>query len=388
MATLEVQPTTGQQATDEILKQLESGGQLKLKLTDADKEKIKERLIAELDKNSTREVVIKEIHDLAETIVCIERDFASIKNVVQRIDDKKILRYKNGGDWTFCPKWTGYHNEYTQLMLESQTTATTARNQINTLIHDIIPTMEEEAEISDKKDIINDYISKLRTFEDKGKEQEKRFLRLKQDIESFQKELKDAIEQNQTAATEELRTVEGRIKALKEELDKTGGFWTNCIDTLGNVAGMASSTSGILKFAPAIVPGFLGAGLSVFGNLLGPLKQKSDERKAKIKDLDDLRKKQGDLQARIEDLKKAMAEVNALDDTFKRLADRLGALHAIWRMLDSDAQTLRESLGAIDDAIKKGNKLYVKMATKSIVVPYQLFASALQAYCLATAPKH
>ncbi|PPR05129.1 hypothetical protein CVT24_010385 [Panaeolus cyanescens] len=380
------QPLTGEAATADILKQLESGGKLKLTLSDSDKERIKERLIEELDKNSTREAVIKEIHGLAETIVGIERDFATIKNQVQRVDDKKILLHKDGSHNPFCPRWTSYHDEYTNLMLKSQETATTARNQINTLIHDIVPTMEEVADIADKREIIDDYIAKLKTFEERGMDQETRFLRLKQNIEAFQKDLKDAIAENLAEANEELKKVEARIKTLKEDLEQTGGFWADCIDTLGNAAGIASSANGILQMAPAIVPSFFSAGLSIFGNLFGDFQKKAEERKAKTKELNELVKKKGDLETRIEDLKVAMAEVNALDD-FKHLSDRLGALHAIWRMLDSDAQTLRESLEAIDAAINKGNKLYVKMATKGIIVPYKLFASALQTYCLATAPK-
>ncbi|PPR07444.1 hypothetical protein CVT24_007752 [Panaeolus cyanescens] len=271
-------------------------------------------------------------------------------------------------------------------MLDSQTNAVTARNKINCLLDNIIPTMHEEATIKDKQDLIDEYVAQLREFEEKGKNQETRFLRLRQGIEAFQKDLKEAIKQNQGTASEELKTVQANIKALKEELDKTNGFWTNCVDTLGKVAGMASSTSGILKLAPGIIPSFLSA-LSVFGNALGPIKQKADERNEKLNQLNSFEKQETNILARIEDLKQAANEVNALDKTFEHLADRLGALQSIWRSLDKDAQTLRESLTAMEKAIHGGSKLSIEVKTRSMIPSYKLFATALDAYCSATAPK-
>ncbi|PPQ86830.1 hypothetical protein CVT24_000082 [Panaeolus cyanescens] len=110
MATVEVPSANSQQAINEIFEELQSKGPLKLQMLEDHKAIIRNRLIEEIDKSSTRQAVIQEVHVLAETIVCIERDFATIKHVVQRIDDKKILRKMDGSNWFFCPTWTGYHD--------------------------------------------------------------------------------------------------------------------------------------------------------------------------------------------------------------------------------------------------------------------------------------
>ncbi|TFK71344.1 hypothetical protein BDN72DRAFT_837718 [Pluteus cervinus] len=83
---------------------------------------------------------------------------------------------------------------------------------------------------------------------------------------------------------------------------------------------------------------------------------------------------------RISNLQATVADLKNLDHTFNDITPRLHAIQSIWRMLITDAQTLRERLLSMPLAgHTKGFILYAK----TVQAIYGSLYYALDQYCLA-----
>jgi hypothetical protein len=59
---------------------------------------------------NARADILKEISDLAKTLLGIEEDFAAITRAIREIDSKKALQDANGGVMELLPTWISHHD--------------------------------------------------------------------------------------------------------------------------------------------------------------------------------------------------------------------------------------------------------------------------------------
>ncbi|PPQ68186.1 hypothetical protein CVT24_005073 [Panaeolus cyanescens] len=389
-----------------------------LQLTKEDAKKVAEAVNQHLQDPSTREKIRNEVKDLANTVVSIEEDFARIRGEVERIDDLKILRDKEDTVLTYAPGWKELHNDYTDLMALSQSTANKAYSEIDKLLHVIMPIASGNFDIKRKDKAIKAYIAKLEAFDVEAQEHAERFLRLQQRVEQFRVELKSTVEKQLDEVKERIEKIERDIKALQAELDKTSGFLAGAWEALklagpdivkgagkstgiGASIGGVAATAGIAALAPTVGIGLLVAGFAAVGwTMFKGYQQREAQRKgAQLRigsyaayahiplrieteeTIRDLKQEKEALTLREEELKKALERLVDLDKTFDHLIDRLGAIHGVWRMLITDAQRLKKKLVDIDET---DDDLITEMTAATVKATYEALMDAINTYAAAT----
>ncbi|PPR05126.1 hypothetical protein CVT24_010382 [Panaeolus cyanescens] len=369
--------TTANAHEHDVIHELDTLEGPKLDLTDEQKDNIRERIIAELSKGSARDIAIEEIKHLSQTISSIENDFATIKNSVKTIDDKNILFDPNTKQAAhFLPEWSACHDVFIALIRSTQGTAATARNELKTFIHDIIPIVMGTGDVQDKKDILNAYIKNIKKFQDAGEKDELGFLRLGQRINAFHMNITATITEDTTSIDKELETLSARITTLENDLARLKEYFDK-YEPILHPHGISRSIRHIFYISPQrLAPLILGSAYSSSN-----IEQRTVERHSKQ---DELKKLSVDKETRTyqePQLSIMMSNIVGLKSTFPHLTDRLNAIHGVWRFLDADALTLQQKLGSVNSALNASNTSFL-MYTKGMLVAYDLFATMLETYCI------
>ncbi|KAF9047934.1 hypothetical protein BJ165DRAFT_1468803 [Panaeolus papilionaceus] len=334
-SSAKVFPSLGKATAQELVKKLESGD-AKLQLTIQDKEQLEKFTLTSY--TSQRSNTVTELGRLVETITAATKEFESIKASIKKIDDKGGL-VQDGKRVTFLEKWTKLQEEYTSLIRASQDEATSTRNAINQFINTVVPAFQDGKSDEAKQLVIDTYTARIRTFEAAGRLKEDRFRRLRADVEMFRKDVLSTVDDNKKELGTEREVLDRKLAKLEKELEKSKSMFDGW-------------TSGS-----------------------GP------DRKQLLSERDKLHTKRTSVTSKIDGID--ALKVNDVDETMTTLLGRLTAVHGIWRMLDSDAQTLREDFGAVQSAHQTKIKDYIKSNEYALFVTYELFNSALNAYCLA-----
>ncbi|KAF8878893.1 hypothetical protein CPB84DRAFT_1852248 [Gymnopilus junonius] len=343
----------------------------------------------------------EELKRMGESVVAMETDFATIQDFIQRVDDKKVILDEHKNVKLYAPEWIDIHNTYTDLMHESQGTANKLKNKMNYLVDVLLPISENvNFETAKKAKAIDKYILDLTQFADNGDKHATGFLRIRQRVGSFRDKLTNEVKQQQVDVQNELNNVISKIEALEKELNASSGFvfhkgleYTqtrrpNLAKTGGatiaaaGTAGTIIATAGLAALAPVAGIGILAAGLAGLGfSTFSANKErlaKEAERRAfwsyPTRD---------ELLARKENLEEVLKELNKLGTVFDDLITRLSAMESIWRMLITDAGSLRDSLQYLDSA---DEAFIFEITADSARAVYKTLASALDTYTLAVAP--
>ncbi|KAF8878900.1 hypothetical protein CPB84DRAFT_1793768 [Gymnopilus junonius] len=309
-----------------------------------------------------------------------------------RVDDKKVILDEHKNVKLYAPEWIDIHNTYTDLMHESQGTANKLKNKMNYLVDVLLPISENvNFETAKKAKAIDKYILDLTQFADNGDKHATGFLRIRQRVGSFRDKLTNEVKQQQVDVQNELNNVISKIEALEKELNatlklagpnlaKTGGATIAAAGTAGTII----ATAGLAALAPVAGIGILAAGLAGLGfSTFSANKERLAKEAAKKEELSGLIRQRDELLARKENLEEVLKELNKLGTVFDDLITRLSAMESIWRMLITDAGSLRDSLQYLDSA---DEAFIFEMTADSAKAVYKTLASALDTYTLAVAP--
>ncbi|KAF8162605.1 hypothetical protein B0H34DRAFT_856291 [Crassisporium funariophilum] len=369
-------------------------------LSKEDLHKVHTAVADHLQAPTTRNTLNEEMKNLANTVMSIETDFATITLHMGEIDDKKIILDKEGEVIEYAPKWKILHDEYTSLMNESQTAASKVSEKINELLTVILPIIGSDFVMEKKQRSLTKYIKGLDEFSKQGQKNADRFLRLQQSVDSFRKNLKTTVSDQTKNVKKDMEAIDLRIKNLQKELDESSGFFTSCWDVLklagpsleksagGTLAGASAfgtiaATAGLAALAPAVGVGILIAGFAAIGfSIFGGVCERTKLRHAKESEVATLKIKREEKALRIQQLKELLDQLDTLDPIFNRAIDRLSAIHGIWGMLVTDSQRLHHGLTSM---AKTDDDLTFEFTARNVKVMYQTLQLALDQYCSAVA---
>jgi hypothetical protein len=135
-----------------------------------------------------RDTIVADILNLSSIILSIEEGFAFVASQMTILDDKNILSHK------FAPDWRALHEEYTALKEESRYAANDISYKIEALVKTVVPVLQKDIDLEDKKAILVEYIDRLKQFQPEARKNAIGFLRLGQKLTAFKLILKDKIE--------------------------------------------------------------------------------------------------------------------------------------------------------------------------------------------------
>ncbi|PPQ76496.1 hypothetical protein CVT26_012362 [Gymnopilus dilepis] len=407
---------------DRFIKNLEAKGGI----TKEQEKAVKTSVNQTVKDGELRQKANEELKRMGESVVAMETDFATIEDFVRRLDDKKVILDESKNVKLYAPQWGDIHNankplslfcQHTKPTCESQKkvhvfavffeqdlrhTATKLRAKMIYLTDVLVPIAENSNFALAKKDkAIDNYILDLEQFADNGDKNATGFLRIRQRVKSFRDTLNNEVQQQQIQVQDEINRIIAKIDALQKELQESSGFFNKIWSTLklagpniattgkatiaaAGTAGTIIATAGLAALAPVAGIGILAAGLAGLGfSTLSANKERLAKEHAKKEELDGLVRQRDELLARKEHLQEVLQELNKLGTVFDDLITRLTAMESIWRMLVTDARSLKESLHYVNGA---DDADIFEMTVTSAKDVYTTLAKALDSYALAVAP--
>ncbi|KAF8903444.1 hypothetical protein CPB84DRAFT_768296 [Gymnopilus junonius] len=190
------------------------------RLSPADIANIYQQIEKQAQTASVRHGVREEVRELGEALIVIEDDFSTVGDQLSGIDEKKVVLV-DGKPKAYAPLWNALHDEYSQLMRLSQTTANTVKSKIDVLLKQIIPIIRDQAcSLAERKGVLQRYIKNLTRFKDSGSQVEDHFQSLGQRVGQFRDDLKrDVTNQLDSSETErKIDEINKKIETLREEL--------------------------------------------------------------------------------------------------------------------------------------------------------------------------
>ncbi|KAF9460979.1 hypothetical protein BDZ94DRAFT_1264870, partial [Collybia nuda] len=307
-----------------------------------------------------RENTLREISQLSQTVLQIEQHFAEIAHAIRSIDSKQILQDHNGLPIKFFPEWNSYHKTYSDLLYNSQTTATQLKTKIDDLLINLIPLINDpHVSLNDKKEELGGFIEGLDYFQAQGTVKARDFQLLRENVKNFGLNLVKETKTQSANARERQKAISENISHLEGELKAAEGFFSACWSVLkkptilGSISFStgAGGFAGLVALAPVASTLLVAAGLGALGY---GISEGLDERARDIRGKNDmllaLRLEQQSLQAHHANLKEVSTEVVRLTSSFNEIFNRLGTMQQIWTMIRSDAVGLQEAMGQMRNA--------------------------------------
>ncbi|CAA7262856.1 unnamed protein product [Cyclocybe aegerita] len=223
--------------------------------------RLREAILQHARSQSFRATIEQEIQLLGETIANIENDFSTIESEVHDIDGRKVIRELDGSHQRFLPRWMGLRQEYTSVMLYSQTSAGKINSKIHSFLRHIIPILENESySIDEKKESLEFYVESLAEFQQQGDGIGTRFLRLSQGVSVFKDDIVKAAKRGQRLNTMELESLHELITRLQKDFDKASGFFNQAWDIVGST---------VLRTSTMVSAAGIGAGGASLAKIIG-----------------------------------------------------------------------------------------------------------------------
>lgn len=346
-----------------------------------------QRVVAERAVDATfREHILEEIANLAETVLKIEANFASITLSMQEIDNKAAVRDEKGVLIQLLPEWRSYHETYTTLLFTSQTTATQMKTKIDDLLVNLLPIINDpKISLSDKKAELQGYIEDLEEFQNKPSDKAREFLRLREGIMNFRTNLVNQVNHQRSHVADSVRVIKDGIDDLEKELASHSKLLSQCWSALkfdvptvlGSVSAVSGAVMCLVTIAPVSGTFLLLAGFGAIGYSIYP---DIEEKRQAMRDRGNVLENQYDtLKIREEDLEDIYRKLGLLNTTFRSVADQLETMHTIWTLLKSDAVELRE---AIHQTQNSKTHAGFRQRVQNVEKLWQTLALALDKYAL------
>ncbi|RDB16642.1 hypothetical protein Hypma_002361 [Hypsizygus marmoreus] len=342
-----------------------------------------------------RAKILEEIKTLSQTVLQIETDFANIANGIRDIDVKKAIRDKNDKPIAKLPEWTELHRGYTDLLINSQTTATEVKTRALDLVKNMLPVIKDPVPpLEAKKEELQGFIEEMTQFAKKATAKAAGFRVLRQGVANFRINLLKLIADQQKEVKTKLEKIGTEIKRLEDDLDSTSGFFSAAWDALkfsvpagaGVVlgGGQIAAVAGLTVLAPVTAGVLLAAGLGTLGfGIFRGLSSRNDDRAEKANKIDELKEIKSALEVRQQDLKDINTRVASLESDFKSIVEKLTIMEEIWNMLKTDATDL---LVALDGLKNSKSKWFFEQRCATMEQLWGTLAWALDNYALGVAP--
>ncbi|TFK71343.1 hypothetical protein BDN72DRAFT_463094 [Pluteus cervinus] len=172
----------------------------------------------------TRMRIKDEVEKLGQTLLQLNRNFATIQRQVDKIDKKAVIVDQDGQVKLYAPRWKKLHRKFTSLMNTSRVVANRVKGCIGTLLHAVIPVLDENYPREAQEASLLGYIKTLERFENEGQDQDNDFSTFRDQIENFRTDLYKAATRRTKEAVIAKAKIDAEIAHLEAKLKVTDGL--------------------------------------------------------------------------------------------------------------------------------------------------------------------
>ncbi|KAF9527504.1 hypothetical protein CPB83DRAFT_387606 [Crepidotus variabilis] len=359
-------------------------------------------------------LIAEEVRALGTKIADVEELFASIEATIKKLEEIGVFETYNAQDEKSTPfsrRWQELHDKYTIVTAESRNSVVALDSKIDDFIETVIPILQStQYNNAQKKNALADCLAYMKEFRPQGNDTSLIFLRLRQEIEQFRKDITiviNTLSQPQATwgdalkkAMKKITDIEAQVnwipsKTSNKILDRVGAVMDKLekvasvvahrkeaigvgVVSLGVIAGTAYHGLWAVMFIKLGVSAIFSAG--AFGALctIAPF-----AAGAIVLGLvgDSIYTGWKELEAEDENVKTAIAELESLkadlDLDFNSLGQSLQMIHTAWQGIVDDAQKLVNKFEAFD---RSTDPLVLETRINQFKTVYEALQVALKAY--------